>query len=281
MLCNSLRYVCAGVFVVLSLGFSQLAITADEKPAPIGYTDTPLVPGQKWRVHDASRPEPYGVIAGTEGNQCRPGRPPSDAIVLFDGTDLSKWAGSDGKAAKWKVENGYMEVVAKTGAIKTKQGFGSCQLHVEFATPARVEGDSQHRGNSGVFLMDSYEIQILDSYHNRTYSDGQAAAIYGQYPPLVNSSRAPGKWQTYDIIFEAPKFDGDKVVKPAYVTILHNGVLVHHHAKILGHVVHADAPKYVPHPEKAPISLQDHGNPMRFRNIWIRPLRGYDERVGE
>ena len=196
--------------------------------------------------------------------------------MLFDGKDLKHWVGGNGKPAKWKVENGYMEV-NKTGTIKTKEAFGSCQLHVEWASPAEVKSKSQGRGNSGVMIMGKYEIQVLDSFNNRTYSDGQASAIYGQYAPLVNASRKPGAWQTYDIIFDAPEFKDGKCVKPAYFTVLHNGVLVHHHRRSLGQVSHKFAPKNNPHPAKLPLQLQDHGNPVRFRNIWIRPLKNSTE----
>ncbi len=244
---------------------------------PVGYSDTALIPGQNWRVHDINRPEPPIVSPGTASTVDKAGRAPSDAIVLFDGTDLLQWTAGDGKSeAKWKIENGYMEV-NKTGSIKTKDGFGSCQLHVEFATPTEPKGESQGRGNSGVFLMGNYEVQILDSFENRTYSDGQASAIYGQYPPLVNASRGPGKWQTYDIIFEAPKFEDKELVEPATLTVLHNGVVVHLRTKLAGKSGHKNPAKWQPHGDKLPIQLQDHGNPTRFRNIWIRPLTGYDE----
>jgi len=244
---------------------------------PIGYTDSEFIPGQtKWRVHDASRPAPRIISAGTPSTADRPGKAPSDAIVLFDGTSLSQWIGGGDKPAAWKVANGYVEING-TGSIRTKESFGSCQLHVEWATPAEVKGDSQGRGNSGVMIMGFYEVQVLDSYNNCTYSDGQAASIYGQYPPQVNASRKPGQWQTFDIVFEAPKFDGEKLIRPAYVTVFHNGVLMHHHAKILGRGAHFFPPKYSPHPDKLPLVLQDHGNPGHYRNIWIRPLPADDE----
>ncbi|MDP7017988.1 MAG: DUF1080 domain-containing protein, partial [Pirellulaceae bacterium] len=241
---------------------------------PEGYTDTVNVPGQKWRVHDKERPEPGIVDPGQPSTQDRAGSAPSDAVVLFDGKDLTKWVGGDGKDAKWKVENGYAEVNGG-GSIRTKQGFGSCQLHVEWASPAEVKGKSQGRGNSGVMIMGFYEIQVLDSFDNRTYSDGQAGSIYGQYPPLVNASRKPGDWQTYDIIFEAPQFEGDKLKTPGHITVIHNGVLVHHRTKILGRVAHQDPPVYKAHKDALPLVLQDHGNPVRFRNIWIRRLNSY------
>ncbi len=195
------------------------------------------------------------------------GGPPADAIVLFDGKDLSLWDGGD----KWKVADG-----VATGAvadIRTKQHFGDCQLHVEWATPAKVEGHGQGRGNSGVIMMDRYEIQILDSYNNPTYIDGQAAAVYKQRPPLVNVCRKPGEWQSYDIVFEAPRFSPEgKLLRPAYVTVLQNGVLVQNHTEILGPTSWDKEPKYAAHPAKMPLQLQFHTNPVRFRNIWIREL---------
>lgn len=243
----------------------------------IGYDDTPFLPGTPWRVHDGNRPQPPVVTPGTESTQERPGQPPSDAIVLFDGTDLSGWESLDGSEAKWKVENGYMEVVPKTGNIRTKEHFGDCQLHIEWAAPAEVVGEGQGRGNSGVFLMGRYEIQVLDCYNNITYPDGTTGAIYGQYPPLVNACRPPGQWQVYDIIWQAPRFDGDKLVSPAYVTVLFNGVVIHNHVALRGPTAHRVVTEYEPHEPVGPLMLQDHGDPVRFRNIWYRPLRGYDE----
>jgi hypothetical protein len=199
---------------------------------------------------------------------------PSDAAVLFDGRDLSGWQVADGGPAKWKVENGYMEVVAKTGSIRTKTGFGDCQLHVEWAAPAVVSGEGQERGNSGVFLMDTYEVQVLDCYDNKTYADGMTAAVYGQFPPLVNACRKPGEWQTYDIIFHRPRFDASgKVTSPARMTVFHNGVLVQDNVELTGPTAHKARPPYKAHPDKLPLSLQDHGNPVRYRNIWIRELK--------
>jgi Domain of Unknown Function (DUF1080) len=243
---------------------------------PEGYTDTQNVPGQKWRVHDKARPEPSIITPPTASTPEKPGMPPSDATILFDGKDLSSWVSGGDKPAAWKVENGYMEVNG-TGSINTKESFGSCQLHVEWAAPAKPEGKSQGRGNSGVIVMGNYEIQVLDSFNNRSYSDGQASSIYGQYPPLVNACREPGQWQTYDIVFEAPVFEGDKVVKPAFFTVFHNGIVVHNRTEVLGRMAHQDPPTYAPHPDKLPLQLQDHGNPVRYRNIWIRPLTPYDE----
>ncbi len=194
------------------------------------------------------------------------GGPPSDAIVLFNGKDLSQWDKS-----KWIVKDGC--AISHGADMKTKQAFGDCQLHLEWATPEKVAGSGQGRGNSGVFLMENYEVQILDSYRNQTYFDGQAGAIYKQHPPLVNACRKPGEWQTYDIIFSAPRFNKDgKLEKPAYITVLQNGVLIQNHFEIRGQTLWDAAPAYHAHPEKLPIILQYHGNPVKFRNIWIREL---------
>ncbi len=237
---------------------------------PTGYTDTPFLPGDRWRVHDDARPRPRIVEPGTAGV------PPSDAIVLFDGTDLSQWVqrGRKGETLEpaWRVENGYMEVVGGTGSHKTKAAFGDVQLHIEWAAPRTVKGASQARGNSGVLIMELYEIQILDSYENISYADGQAGAVYGQYPPLVNASRGPGEWQSYDIVFEAPRFDGDKLETPAFVTVFHNGVLLHHRRELMGPMRHKKASAYVAHAPERPLLLQAHGSPVRFRNIWARRL---------
>jgi len=248
---------------------------AEQRPAPVGYDDTPQIPGQRWKVHDIARPQPRVVEPGTESSQERPGRPPADAVVLFDGRDLSGWTSwkEEGQPAPWKVENGYMEVVPRSGDIRSREEFGDCQLHLEWAAPAEVAGNSQGRGNSGVFLMGRYEIQVLDCYDNPTYADGTTAAVYGQYPPLVNACRRPGEWQTYDIVWTAPRFDGDRLVSPACVTIFHNGVLVHNHRQVNGPTTHRRVMEYEAHPPTGPLRLQDHGNPVRFRNIWYRPLQ--------
>ena len=245
------------------------------KDHSLGYDDTPYLPDGKWRVHDVTRPRPPVVTPGSE-----PGRPPSDAIVLFDGKDLSKWVTlvkGQPTEPKWKVENGYMEVVDKAGGIQTKEKFGDMQLHLEWASPAEVKGNSQARGNSGVLLMGHYEVQVMDSYDNPSYADGQAGAIYGQTPPLVNACRKPGEWQTYDIVFEAPKFDGEKLVKPGYVTLFQNGVLIHNRREVLGTTPHAKLGTYKPHGAEEPLELQNHHNPVRFRNVWVRRLKGYDQ----
>ncbi len=243
-----------------------------------GYTDTPRLPNQKWRVHDAERPHPPKVTSGVPLlNEA----PPSDAVVLFDGKDLSQWIatvrGGAQQQPAWKVENGYMEVVPRSGRLVTKQKFGDCQLHIEWMVPKDVEGAGQGRGNSGVELMTHYEIQVLESYENMTYADGQAASIYGQWPPLVNASRPPGEWNVYDIFFEAPRFEGDRLRKPGYVTVVHNGILVHNHQQILGAAIHRKVAEYAPHAAEEPLSLQDHGQRVRYRNIWIRRLKPYDE----
>jgi hypothetical protein len=268
------------IFGSMLLAAAALAQTAPHKDHTLGYDDTPFQPDGKWRVHDVSRPRPPVITPGTESSQEKPGRPPSDAIVLFDGTDLSKWVGNaKGQATepKWKVENGHMEVVPGSGDIRTKEKFGDIQLHVEWATPTGIKGTSQARGNSGVLLMSRYEIQVLDSYNNLTYADGQAASIYGQKPPLVNACRPPGEWQTYDIVFEAPKFEGEKLLKPAYVTVFQNGVVMHNRQEITGTTPHAKVGPYLPHGPEEPLELQNHGTPVRFRNIWIRRLKGYDQ----
>jgi hypothetical protein len=199
--------------------------------------------------------------------------PPSDAIILFDGKDLSRWRSvKDGGEARWKVKDDYVEVVAGTGDIATRDEFSDCQLHIEWATPDEIKGEAQGRGNSGVFLMERYEVQILDSYQNKTYYHGQAGSIYKQHAPLVNASRKPGKWQSYDIIFKAPKFDEQgKVIERARMTVLHNGVLIQNNVEVYGNTWHDRPALYIAHGPGS-VKLQDHGNPLRFRNIWIRRL---------
>jgi hypothetical protein len=197
---------------------------------------------------------------------------PSDAIVLFDGSNLEAWESVRGGNAGWIVADGIMTVSSGTGDIRTRQEFGDVQLHIEWRTPAKVEGDGQGRGNSGVFFHEVYEVQVLDSYGNVTYSNGQAGSIYKQHIPMVNASKGPGEWQTYDIIFQSPVFAEDgEVVRPAIVTVLHNGVLIQNHVKLTGHTPYIGLPKYTPH-GKGKIKLQDHGNPTSFRNVWVREL---------
>ncbi|MEE6186270.1 3-keto-disaccharide hydrolase [Niabella digestorum] len=220
------------------------------------------------RLTEVWEPEPRVVTPGATDKDA-----PSDAIVLFNGKDLAEWESMDGKPAKWTVENGVVTVAKGTGAIKTKKAFGDCQLHIEWRTPAVVKGEGQGRGNSGIFLMGLYELQVLDSYNNRTYSNGQAASIYKQIPPLVNASRKPGEWQTYDIIFIAPRFNKDGSLKSqARITVFHNGVLVQNNMAIWGATQFIGIATNKAHGEKEPLVLQDHGDPVSFRNIWIREL---------
>lgn len=255
-------------FLVVLLQAAGLA----QQPAPIGYDDTPMQPNGTWKVHDGTRPYPAIV---TPGSVREPIPPPSDAIVLLGtGSDLTAWQMTDGSPAAWAMKDGVLPT--GKGMLETRQRFTDFQLHVEFATPSEVKGDSQGRGNSGVFLLGRFEIQVLDSYRNITYPDGQAAAMYGQYPPLVNAARAPGEWQSYDIVFTAPRFAGEKLESPAIATVLHNGIVVHHATAFWGPTRHRSVLPYTPDMSTGPISLQDHGNPVRYRNIWIRPLKGYD-----
>ena len=257
------------ILVALSL---NVAVSAQQ--APIGYDDTPMQPNNKWRVHDGTRPYPPLVTPAPNGGGI--GGHPSDAIVLVGaGSDLSAWQMTDGSRATWKMNDGVLQT--GKGVVQTRQHFTDFQLHVEFATPSEVKGDSQGRGNSGVFLLGKFEVQVLDSYNNVTYSDGQAAAMYGQYPPLVNVARAPGEWQTYDIVFTAPRFAADgTLAKQAIVTILHNGVVVHNATAYWGPTRHKSVLPYTPDMASGPIALQDHGNPVRYRNIWIRTLGDCD-----
>lgn len=241
------------------MGLIRLACVIAASASPLVAQLTP-----QWGVHDTLRPRPR-IVAVREV--------PSDAIVLFDGRDLSEWRSVQGGAAPWRVRDGFVEVVPRSGDIETARRFGDVQVHVEWATPAEVSGEGQGRGNSGVFLMGMYEVQILDSFGNRTYADGQAAAIYGQTPPLVNVSRPPGRWQTYDIVFRRPRFDATgALTSPARMTVLHNGVLVHHNVELLGATANMRRAVYTPHADRLPIKLQDHANRTRFRNIWVREI---------
>ena len=237
--------------------------------AVLGCAIVAVAQQKTWGIHDLERPMAPVIDPGG------PGKPPSDAIVLFDGRDLSKWvADKGGGPAMWKVENGYFEVVKGTGGIHTVQGFGDAQLHIEWMAPKPPVGESQDRGNSGVFFMGGrYEVQVLDSYQSKTYADGQASALYGQFPPMVNATRPPGEWQTYDIVFERPRFAADgSVQKPARVTVFLNGVVVQHAETLSGPTANKARPPYKAHEDKLPLGLQDHSHPVRFRNIWIREL---------
>jgi hypothetical protein len=196
--------------------------------------------------------------------------------VLFDGTGLGRWESTKGGDAGWRVADDYMEVVPGSGGIRTRDTFGDMQLHIEFASPTLVKGESQGRGNSGVFLMGMYEIQVLDNYDNPTYADGTVGAVYGQYPPLANAMRPPGAWNAFDILWRAPVFEGEKVIAPAVVTVLLNNVVLHLGRTVLGKTDHKSDPAYVPHPPIGPVELQDHGDLVRFRNIWVREILDYD-----
>lgn len=250
-------------------------LIAKERHSPIGYSDTPVLPGQKWKVHDIERPRPRMVTPAA-----KPGGAPSDAIVLFDGKDLSHWMNQKKgqlNPPSWKLEKGWVECTGQAGDLVSKEKFGDAQYHIEWAAPTKIEGTSQWRGNSGVLIMGRYEIQVLDSWNNPTYADGQAGAIYGQWPPLVNPVRPSGEWQVYDIAFEAPKFEGSTVVKQANVTVFLNGILLHNRKEIIGAMAHRAVGVYTPHAAEESLALQDHDTPVRYRNIWVRRLTGYDQ----
>jgi 3-keto-disaccharide hydrolase/uncharacterized protein DUF3471 len=224
----------------------------------------------RWKAHDMSRPRPPVVQPAP---QSLPVPAPADATVLFDGKGLSEWRSKDGGPARWVVKDGAIESVAGSGYLYSARAFGDVQLHVEWATPVPAKGTSQGRGNSGVFLMGLYEVQVLDSFQNETYADGQAAAIYGQYPPLVNACRPPGEWQTYDIAFRRPRFRPDgSLVQPARITVIHNGILAQDAVEPWGPTAWLQHLPYTAHPDKLPLALQDHGNPVRYRNVWVREL---------
>lgn len=235
----------------------------------LGYDDTPMQPDGKWRIHDSKRPHPPVVTPGPFVSAPAP----TDATVLVgSGSDQSQWSHTNGNASTWPMADGVLQT--GKGMLRTKAEFTDIQLHVEFATPSKVAGDSQGRGNSGVYLAGAFEVQVLDSFENPTYADGQAAALYGQFPPLVNASRKPGEWQSYDIAFRAPRFDeGGKMMAPAIITVLHNGVLVHNARAFWGPTQHRRIDPYRPANAKGPILLQDHGNPVRYRNIWVREIK--------
>jgi len=252
---------------------SSIANESSVEAVPVGHDDTPIIPGTEWRVHDGKRPQPKVVSAGG-----LIGEAPSDAIILFDGSDFSEWRGESREEVDWLIEGEAMtvpqrETYADWNSIMTKRKFGDVQLHIEWRSPKKVISNSQGRGNSGVFFLGKYEVQILDSFNNKTYADGSASSLYGWMPPLVNASRAPGEWQSYDIIFEAPEFDSAGALKePAYVTVLHNGVLTQHRQRYIGASSWKEVGTYSPHEAKGSLKLQDHSIPVSFRNIWIREL---------
>jgi len=254
------------------------AATAVNEPID-GFTSTPLEADGKWHVHDPARPQPPVITPGATFSHGAP--PPSDAEILFDGHGLAKWINARGGDANWKTHGDYVETAPNGGGIRTRGKWADFQLHVEWASPNPPHGTSQGRGNSGILINDMYEVQVLDSYQAKTYADGQAGAIYGQSPPLVNASKPPGEWQTYDTIFESPRWNANgELVKKAVITVLHNGVVIQNHYELVGMTdgINAALPwkslsKYpAPHAPEVFVELQDHKNPVRFRNIWIRPL---------
>ena len=273
------------LLILVTLALAALTVNG-QAPAPaenhdLGFTDTPMLPGLPWHVHDPDRPHPPVVTPSD-----KPGGPPSDALVLFDGKDLSHWtshastithAGNAGPP-EWKLGDGYMEAVPHTGDLATKEKFGDIQLHVEWSSPNPPKGNSQARGNSGILLMGRYEVQVLDPWNNPTYADGQAAAIYGQWPPLANPGRRPGEWNVYDIVFEAPRLDGDRVLKPAIITVFFNGVLVQNHKESMGPMIYRQVAHYVAQPAEDSLMLQNHNDPVRYRNIWVRRVPPYDQK---
>ena len=268
--CNSLM-----VLVVATLTSSIFLLGplhSAQHDSGMGYEDTPMLPGGKWHVHDAKRPQPAKITGATCSTQPRAGLPPSDAEVLFDGKDLSKWRNAAGGPAPWTVRNGSLEVAPNTGDIYTREEFGDIQLHVEWRTPAPLRPGNVWQGNSGVFLFGVYELQVFESSRNLIYADGQAGAIYGEYPPLVNPSRDPGEWQVYDIVFSPARFKDGKLTAPAYITAFQNGVVIQNHTAIMGETRHRTFPRYTDRGPQGPIKLQDHGDLVRYRNIWVRPL---------
>lgn len=257
----------SALFLALLVTASRLSaadlVHAKDGSGVYGYKDTPKLPWCEWLVHDPDRPAPKRVDPGKAGP---PAAIPADAIVLFDGKDLTKWQGGEG----WKLDGG--EMVAGEGMFATRESFGDAQFHIEYMGPAHFEAPWYNRGNNGVMLMGLFEIQIFDSFNEKLYPDGQCAAIYGQTPPLVNVTRPPGEWQTFDIVFKAPKFQGEKLLSPARVTVFHNGVLVQYDEEIHGETGHRIIPEYKQKTSKGPLGLGGHGCPVRFRNIWVRPL---------
>ncbi|MDR1491281.1 MAG: DUF1080 domain-containing protein [Planctomycetaceae bacterium] len=249
--------------VCLAGGLSVLC-AAEDLP---GYTDSPFLPNSKWRVHDPSRPQPKIISPGTGDIGVAP---PQDAIALFDGTNFDAWQRSDRKPIDGKIENGAFNI-RQTGQLQTKREFGDFQLHLEWSTPTE-RADRMNWGNSGVLIMGGFEIQIIESHDSFIYADGNAGAIYGQFPPLVNPARKAGDWQSFDVFFTAPKFEKNKLTVPAYATVVYNGVLVQNHQAILGITTHRALPSAYPVKETGPIVLQEHHSGVKFRNIWIRTL---------
>jgi hypothetical protein len=244
----------------------QPALVKSRDGKSVGYKDTPILPWSQYHKHDPDRPLPTEVAPPTPGTQDRAGSAPSDAIVLLASQGgLSQW-----KPNSWTYESGIL--TATEGDIETVQAFGDCQLHVEWQTPDPPQGEQMNRGNSGVFLLGRYEVQIFDSYTEKIYADGSAASVYGETPPMVNATLPPGRWQTYDILFTAPRFKDGKLERPATVTVLHNSVLVQWNTEIRGPVMWRTIAPYEAHSDRQPLKLQAHGNPVRFRNIWIRPI---------
>ncbi len=240
-------------------------VYAKDGSGVFGYKDTPVQPWSGFHVHDPDRPAPRKVEPGLPGREDQAGTPPSDAVVLFDGGHLDAW-----KPADWKIEDGAAVAMAKP--LVSKESFGDCQIHLEWATPNPPEGSLMNRGNNGVYIMGLYEVQIFESYAEKIYPDGQAAAVYGQTPPLVNACRKPGQWQLFDIVFLAPRFEGDELKGPARLTVLHNGILVHHNQEVHGRTMHSKLPDYDNRATEGPLVLGAHRNPVRFRNIWVRRL---------
>ncbi len=257
------------LFIALAVSLATTPLAAQSAGQPANPNPVPKDPSE-WPQHSMERPKPPVEVAPA---QRLPVAPPAGAIVLFDGTNLNWWEMGNGEPAAWRLVDGAMEVVKGSGGIRTRVAFGDVRLHVEWASPNPAEGTGQDRGNSGVFLMSTYEVQVLDSYRADTYSDGQAGSIYGQFPPRVNVSRAPGEWQSYDIEFRRPRFDDTgALISPARLTVRHNGVLVHDDVALLGPTTNRIRAPYRAHADALPISLQDHGHPVRFRNIWAVPL---------
>ena len=255
--------------IAFGLGTILLSMTLCVCADAPGYTDTPLIPGTTWRVHDQARPQPK-IVAPGKGDIGAAA--PADAIVLFDGTNLNHWVRTDGRPIEGGIKDGAFDIT-KTGQLRTKEEFGDFQLHIEWRTPELLEGfDRMNQGNSGVFPMGLFEVQVIESKASYIYADGNAGAIYGQFPPMVNPARGPMEWQSFDLFFTAPKFEGQTLKSPAVITLLYNGVLVHHHQEVLGAVSHREVPRPYPVMEKGPLLLQDHQSPVEFRNIWIRPL---------